>query len=259
MKASVGLKRISRIDVAIRTVAREAVSGGCRRFEGDDFEAFVAEDVIERMLVIGKAEAPDEWMGLLLGHLGSDERGEYVVVRAMVHDHQALARPGFIESTHESEARTRVLGRLLFPDLVSLGWAHGHVKCGAFFSGEDRKTQATWTAPYSVGIVVDPWDSKQLAVFRGPESERLSAAGTEDTRSPANETGNKSSGDAALGASTPPRRSLLRRVLRVFVLAMFVVCTAASITTIAVIMYRIHLRVQAIERRPAPVLTECVP
>lgn len=175
MSATGGLRHVSCQDVPVHRASREETTVSCRAFRGQNFDAFVAQDIIERMLVIGRASEPKEWMGLLMGHLCEDDAGTYVVARQVIHDSDALARPGFIESTHESEARTRRLGRVLFPDLVCLGWAHGHVRCGVFFSSQDFQTQASWTSEYALGVVVDPWDPREIAVFRGPGGERLEA------------------------------------------------------------------------------------
>jgi proteasome lid subunit RPN8/RPN11 len=56
-------------------------------------------------------------------------------------------------------------------DITILGWAHSHPGHGAFFSAEDRRTQALWfSQPWHIGIVVDP-STGATAAFAGPEAE----------------------------------------------------------------------------------------
>ena len=53
------------------------------------------------------------------------------------------------------------------PRELVVGWYHSHPGLGAFFSGTDRRTQAAFfTQPYSVGWVIDPFNSEH-AVFVG--------------------------------------------------------------------------------------------
>jgi proteasome lid subunit RPN8/RPN11 len=57
---------------------------------------------------------------------------------------------------------------------LPIGWYHGHPGLGAFFSGTDRKTQATlFSIDHSVGLVVDPLRHWR-AVFIGPDFARFS-------------------------------------------------------------------------------------
>jgi proteasome lid subunit RPN8/RPN11 len=252
---STGLRHASRVEVPIAQVPRGELASGYRVFTGDAFEALLAEDVISRMLAIGRAAAPDEWMGILLGHVGHDEQGDYVIVRAILQDQEALARPGFVQSTHSSEARLRLLARLVFPDLVVLGWGHGHVRCGVFFSSRDKETQASWQAPYSVGIVVDPWDDREVAVYRGPGSERLILVDEKDARgvhrmaSPVAEQlpvpERIESVTKAVDPLPAPVQSRWRVVRRIAV----AIGTVAFFLVLFFFGYRAHLRVAAVERR----------
>jgi proteasome lid subunit RPN8/RPN11 len=159
----------------VQKADREVVRAAHRRFRArDDFEVIVAEQVIERAVAIGRSREPMEWMGLLVGRVCEDARGPYACVLGMVLDRDAEAGRHAVRSTPESEAATRALARYLFPDCVALGWIHGHIRHGVHFSGVDRDNQRTWRQAHSVGIVVDPWASELLAVYRGPDSERLS-------------------------------------------------------------------------------------
>ena len=53
---------------------------------------------------------------------------------------------------------TRALRRA-FPIADLVGWWHSHPGFGTHFSSTDRETQATYSAPWSVGLVVDPTES----------------------------------------------------------------------------------------------------
>jgi proteasome lid subunit RPN8/RPN11 len=168
-----GLRAVQRQEPRVRARPRSELSNAWRAWRGRDLDVFVSRDVVERMLELGRSEAPKEWMGILLGHLFRDEDGDYIVVHAFLRDANAIARIGSVVSTHESEARAQQLARVLFPDLLRLGWAHGHVDCGTGMSGTDLATQRTWSSRNALGIVADPWRAEQLSVFRGPAAERL--------------------------------------------------------------------------------------
>lgn len=62
---------------------------------------------------------------------------------------------------------------LLESGLMVVGWYHSHPNLGAFFSGTDRGTQAAFfTAPYALGLVIDPV-RKEHKCFFGAASEEL--------------------------------------------------------------------------------------
>lgn len=167
-------ERIPRID-------RNELERGPLTFLAEDgFEARIPREFLERMVQYGRRAAPNEWLAVLVGRVGEDGRGRYVALRGAVLDDGALARPGYVETSPESEARTRTLARTLYPDCSIVGWAHGHVRIGARFSGKDRENQRTWTRPDSLGVVVDPWSSEWIGVYRGPGAERLRLAGRGD-------------------------------------------------------------------------------
>lgn len=160
--------------------SHEAARSGYRVFRAQGgFEAAIPEQVIARALAVGRRSAPNEWHGHVVGRLFEHQGRRHVVVDGIVPDPDARAWPSFVETTAESELRTRTAARLLFPDGIVLGWVHGHVGHGARFSGTDRKTQATWRQPHALGIVVDPWATDgQVAAYRGPECELLAEMGT---------------------------------------------------------------------------------
>ncbi len=178
-------ERIPRID-------RDKLDRRPLAFVGEDgFEARIPFEVVERMVEYGRRADPSEWLAILVGRIGEDGSGRYVAVRGAVLDDDALARPGYVETSPQSEAGTRTLARTLYPDCSIVGWAHGHVRCGARFSAKDLENQRSWTRPHSLGIVVDPWDPARIAVYRGPGAEKLRLVGhnpvARATNSPASE------------------------------------------------------------------------
>lgn len=161
----------------VRSLCREEARAGWRVYRGrDGFEVALSAQLVNEMLAFGRRAAPREWYALLVGRVCEDSLGVHVVVDAAVLDADARATSGFVETTVESEQRVRHLAALLHPLSIPLGWAHGHHRCGAFYSAQDRRTQATWTQPHSIGVVVDPWSDEPLGVYRGPEAETLTLA-----------------------------------------------------------------------------------
>jgi proteasome lid subunit RPN8/RPN11 len=84
-----------------------------------------------------------------------------------------------VASTHATQIHV-AMSRQSWPGLWSLldasaattllGWAHSHPGHGAFFSAEDRRTQALWfTRPWHLGIVLDSV-THAIAGFCGPDS-----------------------------------------------------------------------------------------
>lgn len=172
-----GFRPVGLVAESVSAVDRATARAGYRVFRGAaGFEAAIPEQVVERMLALGHAAAPLEWLGLVVGRVGQDARGRHVVVLGVVPDPNALAELHFVQSTVASESETRSRARALYPDGVVVGWVHGHVRHGAQYSPTDRENQATWRQEHSLGIVVDPWDPRELAVYRGPQCELLAPA-----------------------------------------------------------------------------------
>lgn len=165
------------VEETVHVAPRDAARDARRVFRaGDGFEVSIPESVLERAVTFGRAQAPLEWLGLIVGQRCEDARGRHALVLGVVRDVDASGERHFVASSLESEGRIRALVREQFPDCVTLGWIHGHVRHGAAYSSFDFKCQATWTDADSLGIVVDPWDeTTRLAVYRGPKGERLHA------------------------------------------------------------------------------------
>lgn len=171
----------------VHRAERMALLGACRRYHAKDgFQAFVPEPVIDRMVAMGHDAEPNEWIGILVGRLGRDARGTYVIVDGVIPDELALATPGTVRSTSAGERDVRDVAATVFPGSIVIGWGHGHLRYGTRFSGSDRDNQATWTTDYALGIVCDPWSDESIGVYRGPKSERLEHVplhgGTEPSR-----------------------------------------------------------------------------
>jgi proteasome lid subunit RPN8/RPN11 len=61
----------------------------------------------------------------------------------------------------------------LAKDRCVIGWYHSHPNLGAFFSGTDRRTQASFfNQPHSVGLVIDPI-RREEKWFIGSTSEEV--------------------------------------------------------------------------------------
>lgn len=170
------------------------------------FTAYVPDSLIQRAMAMAERALPNEFIGLCAGQVFRDDRGRYLVVAGIIPDLGARTAPGRVETTADSEFATRQSLAALFPDCVPVGWCHSHVGIGAFFSMADRQNQATWSKDYHIGIVVDA-RLRELAVFRGPEAQKLERADAQ-AGDPA---------DAAVsrkGASPPGRRSRSARRLQ---------------------------------------------
>jgi proteasome lid subunit RPN8/RPN11 len=114
--------------------------------------------------------------GLLLGEALVDAAGDAepvaVFVRAAVPGPDAAATE---YSLRMDTAVWDVARAELAPSEVVVGWFHSHPDIGAFFSGTDRRTQASFFHHrFSVGWVIDPVRGEQ-AWFVGPRSQALPA------------------------------------------------------------------------------------
>lgn len=161
-------------------LSRDQVDLGFRTFTGQGgFRALIPNLVIDQLFNEARAASPNEALWRVASRVYRDDVGLHVVVVGVVRDANAHAGPTHVEATPESAGASRALLHQVFGQDCDGGWAHSHPRIGAFFSSTDRDNQAQWKQPYSLGIVVDPFGRPPLAVFRGPESERL----TEVTRS----------------------------------------------------------------------------
>lgn len=181
-----------------KSLERMQARSGYRLFQAiDGFEVAIPEDVIARVFEFARQSDPAECCGQLVGTICDDTHGRHVVIRGAILDTGAKAETYAIETTGESEFETKALARRLFPDATSVGWFHSHVRVGAVFSQTDRRNQTSW-GRNALGLVVDPWHATAINVYRGPDSELLSAVTAPAT------TTTRPSGSCSSAATTPP-------------------------------------------------------
>ena len=169
-----GFRVIESTTGRVSTRARVDELGRVSSYRGrDGFEALVSDTLIDRLCTLSHAAEPNEWIGILVGRVGEDARGSYVIVDGVVLDAEAVATPGSVRSTVRGEQRVREIAAVAYPGSEVLGWAHSHYRCGTYFSPGDCDNQSTWTASYALGIVCDPRAPERIGVYRGPGAERL--------------------------------------------------------------------------------------
>lgn len=197
------------IDACLQFVSQAA---GTEPNTAESFTAFLPRSLLDRVTHMARMASPAEFIGLLAGAIFSDKAGTYVILHGVVPDGDAAGSPASVATTEDSEFRTRALLSKLFPDCVPIGWCHSHLGIGVFFSGTDRANQRTWTKPYHLGIVVDPIKD-EVAVFRGPEAERLEPL--------VGETKPPSEPPSDLSLTIRPRRPSFRQRLQSFLRRLF--------------------------------------
>lgn len=169
---------IEATDERVHDAQRTRLLGSVHRFRAaDGFEALIPQLLIEQVVALSQRAEPNEWLGVIVGRVGEDEQGSYVVIDGVVLDTRAIATPGSVRSTPEGERAVRQIAEAAYPTSTFIGWGHGHYRCGTQFSAGDRRNQATWTASHAIGIVCDPSSPEKVGVYRGPRSERLSLVG----------------------------------------------------------------------------------
>jgi type II secretory pathway pseudopilin PulG/proteasome lid subunit RPN8/RPN11 len=166
--------RVEEVDHGLHFRARAAF-GSYFRFEVPGRTAVLIEPETARALrVIAAESCPNETGGLLAGRVFRDADGRFVVVSGYVEAGPDAGGPGtFIMSPAET-ARLRTKSSRLFPTADVVGWWHSHTR-PSHYSSTDRATQAMWTQPDSVGLLVfaegRPWGTAYL----GPEAEPIPA------------------------------------------------------------------------------------
>jgi proteasome lid subunit RPN8/RPN11 len=156
--------------------AREPFYEGALSFLAPDgFAALVTEPAALELERLARAAAPREFLGIVCGHQYEDGGGEYVVVQGVVPVVGATATEVAVASTASAALAAENEAERIFPGARVLGWCHSHPGYGAWYSAVDRANQATYRSATALGIVVDPWcaTDRGLAVYRGPQSERL--------------------------------------------------------------------------------------
>lgn len=258
--------------------ARGKLEGAMRIFTcADGFTVFVPLRLVRRACAIGRREKPHEWMGLLLGERCRDDEGDFVCIEEVVLDPDAEAGENSVASSPGSEARMRSHARSLFPDLTIVGWTHGHLGHGAYYSEVDRRNQRSWSDANAVGIVFDPWSKPNMAVFRGPDSEPLQEVEAEESEAD-RQLDDRAHGslEGAVDRSLPPRaaaaaparggrfsRALAATTLTVAVIALVVAtfalgqASAKGRDTTVVRLYELRLQLPRDASAPSDPPPEC--
>ena len=223
---------------------REVVRRALRVFRSaDGFEVGILRSVLDRAFVFAREAAPREMYAHLVGRLLQDDLGRHVVVDAVVPDDGAEGTPGRVQTTVESEHRSRTLARRLFPDGVILGWLHTHPQCTAVFSSTDKDNQATWTQPHSIGIVLSLLDDEHVTVYRGPFAEQLVEVDDPSGREARTRRADRPDSPRRVAHAARHRRA---RRLRLACLALLAVAVIG-------VTVRAEWRVRTVERRVADV------
>ncbi len=138
-------------------------------------EIYVLAKVVEVMWRWARASALRETIGLLVGRPCQDGQGPFVLVVAAIEAQGADAQRAFVWADLSVMAALRKEVRQTHPIAEVVGWWHSHPGYGTHYSATDCDTQATFTSPNAVGIVVDPTrnDTEGLGVYLGPDAQRL--------------------------------------------------------------------------------------
>lgn len=132
--------------------------------------------VLQALMSYAKQYPDTEVLGLLLGRVVQTNGGRIrTVVRefftAGEYERSTLGSvvvgpSEFLRMYREYEDDAKQRG------LRVVGWFHTHPGHGVFMSPTDRRTQAMFTYPWQIGIVLDPVHNT-WGVFSGPECEKV--------------------------------------------------------------------------------------
>ncbi|HET9929575.1 MAG TPA: Mov34/MPN/PAD-1 family protein [Polyangiaceae bacterium] len=146
------------------------------------FEIALPAYQVSRVEAIAKREHT-EWYALAVGELLRDDKGVHAVVRDFVPNDWAERGRAHVRMSATAEAKVRELARELHPNSHQLGNLHTHPHFTTEPSSTDR--QEFWSDPNSVSIIVDPFDSPTIAIYRGREGEQLvEVTGGDEPRPP---------------------------------------------------------------------------
>lgn len=99
--------------------------------------------------------------GILLGEYFCDKGKKYVLVQHALSATQGQSFSGAFIFTLDALIELERQREILFPRLRVLGWYHSHPGFGVFYSSIDAFSHRTqFTAPFHIGMVVDPLDKK---------------------------------------------------------------------------------------------------
>ena len=157
---------------------RSLLSEGCTRFgpDADGFEMYVLPEAAAALRDGTRRTAPREAFGLLLGRSFADGAGSYTVVEAVMYAERAQAGPAHVRLSTAEMAAVRRTAERVHPTKDLVGWTHSHAH-DSDYSPTDREEQATWPAPYHVGLLTFMDGTRPARAYRGPTARPLIAVG----------------------------------------------------------------------------------
>ena len=189
----------------------------------DGFEVAIPVYQILRIEDIGRRDH-DEWHAVAVGEVFRDDHGSHTVIRDFIPNEWADRGRAHVRVAATAEGQVRELAHELHPTLKPVGIIHTHPRFTTNPSGTDRKE--FWRDPNSVSIIVDPFDRPTVAVYRGPDGERLEEVASAALRDvPA-------ASETSAGTQPPPRPKRASKSLRrgiVSAIAMTVVCVSPTL------------------------------
>jgi proteasome lid subunit RPN8/RPN11 len=163
--------RIESIRQAAPFRARAAF-GGYQAF-GDGNGAVLVEPATAQSLREAAENAfPKETGGLLSGRTLRDSDGPYVLVSGFVQAGPGAGRSAAFEISPQETALLREEAHRAHPTADVVGWWHSHLGPSSY-SQTDFNTQAIFTQPDSVGLLVFARDKPWAAAYMGPEARKL--------------------------------------------------------------------------------------
>lgn len=151
--------------------ARSAFSG-YHTFSDGHGAVLVAPPAAAGMREAAGRALPKETGGLLSGRTLRDSQGDYVLVSGFVRAGPGAGRSAAFEISPQETARLREEAYRCDPTGDVVGWWHSHPRPSGY-SQTDLNTQAIFTQPDSVGLLVfaqgEPW----LTAYMGPKARRL--------------------------------------------------------------------------------------
>ena len=144
---------------------------GYRCFRHDGGCVLVAPSVLAELTDAARRAAPRETGGLLVGRFFRDGSGRYATVVALVEAPSGAGTEGRVTMSSDLVARLREQAAHREPSCDVIGWWHSH-SVPSLYSQTDLRTQRSWTAPESVGILVfaRPSPGSEHVVYQGPDS-----------------------------------------------------------------------------------------
>jgi proteasome lid subunit RPN8/RPN11 len=165
--------RIRHFEPPLRSVPQGTEYSEFRTDDGR--RVFVHREVLEDLRDLEREEHPKETAGLLFGRIFTDGSSPCALVRHLIRPLPGEVRgtPMTVTITAKGSLGMSARAQLAHPCADPVGWAHTHPTFKAYFSVTDRKEQAVWTSPASVGLVISGLPSARppLEVFVGPGSE----------------------------------------------------------------------------------------